>query len=57
MYIDCFWIAGQLKGNGYANLLLEECIRDSKEKGKKGGRDGTRRREKRKRKNERERVK
>ena len=36
MYIDCFWIAGQLKGNGYANLLLEECIRDSKEKGKKG---------------------
>lgn len=36
MYIDCFWIAGQLKGNGYANLLLDECIRESKEKGKKG---------------------
>jgi len=36
MYIDCFWIAGQLKGNGYANLLLEECIKESKEKGKKG---------------------
>jgi predicted GNAT family acetyltransferase len=36
MYIDCFWIAGQYKGHGYANELLDECIRDSKEKGKKG---------------------
>lgn len=36
MYINCFWVSGQLKGNGYANQLLEECIRDSKEKGKKG---------------------
>ena len=36
MYINCFWISGQLKGNGYANQLLEECIRDSKAKGKKG---------------------
>lgn len=36
MYIDCFWIAGQFKGNGYANLLLEECIKDSKAKGKVG---------------------
>ena len=36
MYIDCFWIAGQYKGHGYANELLNECIRDSKEKGKQG---------------------
>ncbi len=36
MYIDCLWVSGQFKGHGYSNLLLEECIRDSKEKGKKG---------------------
>lgn len=36
MYIDCFWIAGQYKGHGYANELLDSCIRDSTEKGKKG---------------------
>lgn len=35
-YIDCFWISGQYKGHGYANDLLGECVRDSKEKGKKG---------------------
>lgn len=36
MYINCFWVSGSLKGHGYSNDLLEECIRDSKEKGKKG---------------------
>ena len=36
MYIDCLWVSGQFKGHGYSNLLLEECIRDSKAKGKKG---------------------
>lgn len=36
MYIDCFWVSGQFAGQGNANLLLEECIRDSREKGKKG---------------------
>ncbi|MCI9626987.1 MAG: GNAT family N-acetyltransferase [Clostridia bacterium] len=36
MYIDCLWVSGQLKGKDYSNLLLEECIKDSKEKGKKG---------------------
>jgi ribosomal protein S18 acetylase RimI-like enzyme len=36
MHINCFWVSGQFKGQGYSNLLLEECIRDSKEKGKKG---------------------
>ena len=36
MYIDCFWVSGSLKGQGNGSLLLEECIRDSKEKGKRG---------------------
>ena len=36
MFINCFWIAGSLKGNGYSNELLEECIRDSRQQGKKG---------------------
>lgn len=35
MYIDCLWVSGQFKGHGYSTLLLDECIRDSKEKGKK----------------------
>jgi len=36
MYIDCFWVSGQYKGQGNSTLLLDECICDSKEKGKKG---------------------
>ena len=36
MYIDCLWVSGQFKGQGYSNDLLDECIRDSREKGKKG---------------------
>lgn len=36
MWIDCLWVSGALKGQGYSNQLLSECIRDSKEKGKKG---------------------
>lgn len=36
MYIDCFWISGKYKGQGYANELLEECIKESREKGKRG---------------------
>lgn len=36
MYIDCLWVSGKFKGQGYSNLLLEECIKDSKEKGKAG---------------------
>jgi ribosomal protein S18 acetylase RimI-like enzyme len=36
MHINCFWVSGQFKGQGFSNLLLDECIRDSKEKGKKG---------------------
>lgn len=36
MHINCFWVSGSLKGHGYANDLLNECINDAKEKGKKG---------------------
>lgn len=36
MYIDCLWVSGQFKGQGNSTLLLDECIRDSKEKGMKG---------------------
>lgn len=36
MFIDCLWVSGQFKGQGYSNLLLGECIKDSKEKGKQG---------------------
>lgn len=36
MFIDCLWVSGQFKGQGYSNLLLNECINDSKAKGKKG---------------------
>lgn len=36
MYIDCLWVSGSFKGHGYSSELLEQCINDSKEKGKKG---------------------
>ncbi len=36
MYIDCLWVSGQFKGHGYSNILLEQCMEDSKAKGKKG---------------------
>ena len=36
MYIDCFWVSGALKGHGYSTELLNACIEDSKNKGKKG---------------------
>lgn len=36
MHINCFWVSGSLKGHGYSNELLEACIKDAKEKGKKG---------------------
>lgn len=36
IYINCLWIAGSLKGHGYSNDLLNECIRDAKERNKKG---------------------
>jgi hypothetical protein len=36
MYIDCLWVSGSFKGHGYSSDLLSECIKDSKENGKKG---------------------
>ena len=36
LYIDCLWIAGAMKGPGYSNDLLNECIRDAKAQGRKG---------------------
>lgn len=36
IYINCLWIAGSMKGHGYSNDLLNECIRDAEVRGKKG---------------------
>lgn len=36
MFIDCLWVSGQFKGKGYGKQLLEKCIEDSRQKGKKG---------------------
>lgn len=36
MYINCLWVSGSLKGNGYSSDLLNQCIDDSKAKGKSG---------------------
>ncbi len=36
IYINCLWIAGSMKGHGYANDLMAECIRDARAQGKKG---------------------
>ena len=36
MYIDCLWVSGSFKGHGYSTDLLNACIDDSIEKGRKG---------------------
>lgn len=36
MFINCLWVSGQFKGQGISTQLLDACIRDSKDKGKKG---------------------
>lgn len=36
MFINCLWVAGSFKGHGYSSDLLDECIRDSKNKGMRG---------------------
>ena len=36
LYIDCLWVSGAMKGHGYANDLLDECIRDATAQGKHG---------------------
>ena len=35
-HINCLWVSGSFKGHGYSNDLLGECIKDSRENGKKG---------------------
>jgi ribosomal protein S18 acetylase RimI-like enzyme len=36
MHINCFWVSGQYKGQGYGNELLENCIKDAQQKGMNG---------------------
>lgn len=36
MYINCLWVAGSMKGHGYSSDLLDACISDSRQKGRKG---------------------
>lgn len=36
IYINCLWVAGQYKGQGYSKLLLNACIDDAKKQGKQG---------------------
>jgi ribosomal protein S18 acetylase RimI-like enzyme len=36
MFINCFWVSGQYKGQGHGSSLLEECMADAQAKGMKG---------------------
>lgn len=36
MFINCLWVSGSLKGNGYSNDLLQYAINDAKEQNKDG---------------------
>ena len=36
LYIDCLWVSGQYKGHGYSNQLLQACVDDARQMGKKG---------------------
>lgn len=36
MVINCFWVSGKYKGNGYGIQLINKCIEDSRQKGKDG---------------------
>ena len=36
LYINCLWVSGAMKGHGYADDLLNECVRDAETQGKKG---------------------
>lgn len=36
LHINCFWVSGKFKGQGYANQLLESCIEDAKERNMDG---------------------
>lgn len=36
MHINCFWVSGKYKGQGFSNQLLEHCINDAKQLGMVG---------------------
>ena len=36
LYINCLWVSGAMKGHGYANDLLDACIRDANAQDRKG---------------------
>lgn len=36
LFINCLWVSGSLKGHGYSNDLLSECIRDAAAQGRRG---------------------
>ncbi len=36
MFINCHWVAGSFKGQGYGKALLEECEKEAKDSGMKG---------------------
>lgn len=36
LYINCLWVSGSMKGHGYSNDLLDECIQDAKAQDKNG---------------------
>ena len=36
LFINCLWVSGSMKGHGYSNDLLEECVRDARQQGRKG---------------------
>ena len=35
-FINCLWVSGSMKGHGYSNDLLDECIQDAKTQGRVG---------------------
>ncbi len=36
IFINCLWVSGSMKGHGYSNDLLDECIRSAKAQHKNG---------------------
>ncbi len=36
MHINCLWVSGKYKGQGYSDQLLNQCIDDAKKAGKSG---------------------
>ncbi len=36
LFIDCFWVSGQYKGQGWANKLMDACLEDAEKQGKDG---------------------